>query len=347
MWGWLVFVISLIVLGIIIYLTVSTQNKNKKLQLNSVLYPFSGILPAPISGLQPPQGAVKLPGGNGYGLYLVQNGNNSPQISCPDGYKINIVGAFVEVMDPYGVCGTNPSGIYEISCGDQTSTAGANCTTDADCGSPGLMCGANGHCVAATCKANTDCAGSNSPIPACPSCVGTACTPGEAIPASCGTNANVICSGGQWVYNPLKGQCLMCNGNSTTPGTCMLMPSCQDMDPSTYQNTVCNPSNTTTNCRPRDASAYLAKYCDGKSTCLGSANDFWNPNEPNGPFGPLPCEISALWNDTNYTQLPITTGWTGGAPDGGAANSPVSLSQGYYVHGIYTCVPDDENTVAS
>ena len=52
-----------------------------------------------------------------------------------------------------------------------------------------------------------------------------------------------------------------------------------------------------------------------------------------------PCEI--LTTDADYSKLPSITGWGGGAPKDGV-KVPSNESGGYYVHGLFSCVPDSK-----
>jgi hypothetical protein len=281
-----------------------TQSSNDEGHQTRILRPFSGYLTPP--GARYPRannpGAGKTPED---GLFLTgMSGGTSnavPQIKCPEGYKINIIGAFVEVNDPYGVCTDNPLDSILTTCGQSAKTP-IPCVTDKDCG--GLSC-ENGQCKPKTCSSNDDCVVLGSNAQACPP---------------------------NYTYKPGDPSCLQCTG-----GKCESLPECQGGIP----NSTCGGGK----CKPRDASAYLAKWCDGKSECLGSADDKWIPHVQGGPFGPLPCPILPSSSaDSPYSQLPISTGWGGGPPSDSQNKriDPATFNQGYYVHGIYTCVPDSE-----
>lgn len=92
------------------------------------------------------------------------------------------------------------------------------------------------------------------------------------------------------------------------------------------QNEVCAPDGTGA-CRPRDASPYLAAFCEGKRSCRIPLNQSIQV-----AVGPDPCNeisltppISAL-NLTSYAALPES------AMEG-------TVLQGYELTGTYTCVP--------
>jgi hypothetical protein len=364
---WIYVVIGLLALVVIVFVTmaVSAEAKNRQKQQLNVLYPFSGYLSPPsppwtVANSQNNTGVGKEPED---GLYLVGmvggESNRVPQIKCPVGYKINIVGAYVEVADPFGECGTVPNPTLQLTCGDSSDASSMpSCTTGEDCGA-GMTCVAQRCQPISNCTSNSDCVGSySSTVSACGANFGKTCptsVTSSSPDGGCGTGLK--CVDGVCQADPGAGSCMAClipSGQSQ--GVCATMPICQGVDfssSSTYGlNRVCSTSSSVGDvgkCRPRDASAYLSRHCNGKTECLGSVKDMWKPNmdydstgNPN-PFGPLPCSIPARSGDSSYAQLPVITGWGGGAP----ANSqqgysdPATFNQGYYVHGIYTCIPDD------
>jgi hypothetical protein len=106
---------------------------------------------------------------------------------------------------------------------------------------------------------------------------------------------------------------------------CAIYPLCSNVNKNVENNvvnSVCDPITDTNICRPRDASAYLADKCDGKTTCQIT----FNPEDVTSGFGTRPCNGSVSISSANYTMLP-------NMPAGGG-----NYSQGYYVHGIYSCV---------
>lgn len=257
--------------------------------------------------------------GNPEGGLSILSSTGDPQISCPSGYKINIIGAYLEVNDPLGSCSNNPSDLALVACGIDPKK-GISCKVDGDCGD-GMGC-TGGKC------ASIDCDKYGGDIPKCPTQIGTVCN---------STSASVPglkCVGGIYQLDPgAIGSCVSCVG-----GKIVTYPTCQNSDFHTAQNVVCKGGA----CKPRDASAYLAAWCDGKSSCLGPG-DVWNPNGNANvsQFGPLPCNIPATSTDSRYASLPVVTGWGGGAPaqSKNGTNSPVTFNQGYYVHGVYSCIP--------
>ena len=387
MWMYGVMFILFVLVVVFFVLAYNTKNKNSENATMNILYPFSGYLSPPsqfnpnISSTNP--GTGKTPQ---EGLFLVgQVGgekSNVPQIQCPTGYKINIVGAFVEVNDPYGECSTTPDPTFQLTCGSSDNLTGPVCNHDLPCGQ-GMTC-SGGRCIPSSCSNANTCGSTDAgAIPACSQYLGNSCK----NDSEC-KDDNLMCvmtseGNGKCAMTPGAGTCMACvlqdgtpisedppDDNTPEQGRCSFMPSCTNVS-TDGKNRVCNVSKNsyakdTYKCRPREATAYLAKHCDGKNVCLGSFSDKWLPNElsDNNPFGPLPCRLNAcddtgkcistdLTNDNSYDPdylgLPLLSGWGGGKPANSAASSgtPTTFNQGYYVHGIYTCVPDDEDVKTS
>lgn len=363
-WTLIVMFIFLIGIAVFVVLTFFTETENAKNRASTIVYPFSGQLTAP----SPPWKVEPNPNNPGagstpqQGMYLtgMRGGASTtvPQIQCPAGSKINIIGAFVDVFDPYGQCSTKANSVLEQTCGYQADkSSGSVCTTgdDSTC-PPGMTC-SGGRCAPKTCSTHNDCAGQNQAgvtMNPCGESFGETCSSDD----DCGSNLKCLDSGDgskQCLINPGETTCMACIDQTTgrkpdsgQQGTCAVMPFC--MNTQKGLNKTCSPVAGDHNvCRPRDATAYLAAHCDGKTQCLASGDDFWNPNDPSSnPFGPLPCRISAKTGETPYATLPAITGWGGGKPTGGErGDDSIRFSQGYNVHGVYTCVPADENTSVS
>ncbi|MDX1471860.1 MAG: hypothetical protein R3213_10215 [Flavobacteriaceae bacterium] len=361
-WSIVVMLILAVAIGLFIFLTISTESGNRKRQQANILYPFSGYLPPPgppwsVNKSQNNPGIGKTPED---GLFLVgmKGGETSlsPQIQCPAGYKINIVGAFVDIVDPHGECSNTSNSTLRLTCGDSSDrTSAATCNSVDDC-AEGMSC-IGGRCVPQQCSVNSDCGGSTAKRTAnvCAVDFGKDCS----VDADCDSpDGSLKCvskpsgNGKYCAVDPGVTSCLACIDPKTglppagnNPGFCAAMPVCMGVE--NGFNVTCSPSKGDRyKCRPRDASAYLAAHCDGKQTCLGNPSDKWDPNLQEGVFGPLPCQIPAVSGNTPYATLPAITGWGGGTPnDGAKAPEPVTFSLGYKVHGIYTCIPDDENAV--
>lgn len=361
-WAIIIMVILVVAIGIFVSLTYFTESANKKNQQANILYPFSGYL-APSSGPWSVNQSLSNPGVGAEpedGMYLVGmvggTQSTTPQIKCPTGYSINVVGAFLDVTDPYGECSNTADSMLQMTCGDGSDTATApscDASNPASCGA-GMTC-YSGKCTPMTCTSSSDCGGSSASntVTVCGANLGTT---GCKTQADCGSG--LACVSGTCMVDPGAGACMACVDPTTgdpipsTGGTgfCASMPTCTGVVKGL--NNTCSPSGTSSDaykCRPRDASAYLAAHCDGKSSCMADSSDMWIPNVQGGLFGPLPCQIPALSSNSDYASLPIITGWGGGTPDNtqDSTPNPATFNQGYYIHGIYTCVSNDENALTS
>lgn len=310
MWDIILIIVLIIILGVVIFLLWNNISKSKKQEQLNIIYPFSGILPAP--------GSNRNPSG---GLSLYRSDGVTPQLSCPAGTTLNIIGAYVEVYDPYGSCSPSPNVSYQETCGINLSGTPSvsnlkSCATTSDCG-PLQVC-TNGVCVPMTCSSHGQ------------------CTTTGIAPYPC--SGNGPCAG---ITPGLS------YGYCGASGTCEIYPVCGvDNSPTTAQNSICAPGGSGS-CKPRDASAYLAAWCDGKGQCL-TKNDPWMPNTDNSAFGPLPCQLAApglnsgdYTSSTNgYLGLPVVTSWNNVSSSGTSNTPPPDFKQGYYVHGLFTCIPN-------
>lgn len=362
-WTYVIMLILVVAIGIFVYLTFSTESKNRKTQQSNILYPFSGYLSPP----NPPwtvKNSTNNPGVSQYpekGLYLVGmvggESPNVPQIQCPAGYKINIVAAYTDVVDPYGECSNTASSLLQMTCGSNSDPSSApSCSSSDDCG-VGMECYGQ-RCQPLTCTTHGDCspASAGNTINACGKNFGMSCSSDSQCGDASDQNPGQLkCVGGTCVVDPGRGSCMACvASNGVTPvngsgsGTCSFMPMCQGVTKGL--NSTCSPIvSDQYKCRPRDASAYLSAHCDGLQQCLGTPSDIWSPNDVGNPFGPLPCNIPVSSSaSSKYSSLPIIPGWGGGAPSNSSGSSdPATFNQGYYIHGIYTCIPDTENLKAT
>ena len=308
-WANFTCIILSIVILIIILLTFLTTRQNSKKDKFNVIYPFSGRV-------------------NKDGKVSLETSNNTPQIDCSaTGGNINIIGAFYDIVDPHGECNSNSSDVLNRSCGIARGN-NVSCSSQKDCG-PGLKCN-YGLCSPGLAKLKEDdvskgiidtdiseCGGNYCPIQP-----GTACKTnldcknpnGEIMTCKKDTNTCEV--------NPGR----TCFGVNLDYNTCASFPLCSNTGVDSRNtpklervaNKYCSPNNYATDCMPRDSSAYLARKCDGKESC----DIHWNVYDIDGGFGPNPCNL-----DTNTSRLPIIPDRAG------------KYNQGYYVHGIYTCVP--------
>ena len=315
---WSVIVMILLLVGTALFLGFGIYYANKNLQRSQMrrLIPFSATM-GPDANPN-----VPLTGKNA-------DGQTVNQISCPAGYHVNIVGAFFQVFDPYGEC-TNPqdnlvSSAITATCGATGSPAGPGpveagfCQSDGDCFDPNIFtCNSKGKCeLRKFCKTDSDCE-SGSSASGVYKCVSGYCVDKN------------VCLGITY-----DGSDKLTNASKLTGLT----------------NPICQPSNTQSKCAIRDASAYLASKCDGHQGCVVEVEDF-GPYPCSG-FEPVPVAVdtssTAIQDFTAartspYSQLPFSYGFPGGVPSNskGGQSSPGSISLGYYTHGVFQCVPDDE-----
>lgn len=304
-WTLILMILLVTAIGVLAGGVYYIEKKNIMKEANNILYPFTG----------------QVSGGK---LNLV-NSSGNPQISCEDkgGGAVNIVGAFFDIEDPYGQCTGTSNPIINTTCGIDTKNIG--CKSDNDCGT--AMSCKSGYCTPNKAylkpdnttidKDSSECLDDDTDADYCPVNPGTSCSKdGE-----CGDGSIMTCVGLDKSGN--NGTCqanndTACFGVNTKNNTCALFPLCNnaDISGSNVLNNACNSSNADMSCMSRDASASLARYCDGKPTC----NINVSTDDPDSPTGPLPCSGS-------IDQLPITPGNDG------------NYNQGYYFHGLYTCIP--------
>jgi hypothetical protein len=291
-------IVLLFIFIALIGINIWSANKNYNLALQQTFIPFT-------SSIDPSTGVAK--------PFVDVNGN--PQISCPAGMKVNIVGAFYNVFDPYNECVNNETDILPIvpfAC-DPSQQSQSSCNVDSDCpgNGRGFSCNSNGKCQ----LKDQGKGGAN----ACPT----------------GTTLVNVGSGYYCVDPNVCGYNIDLAKNKGQPG---------------LPNPYCSPSNSSSKCALRDASAFVASKCDGRNSC---------PDLTAADFGDTPCAlkpqacISGYDNNGNpqwaqgsnqrsgYCGLPYIPGYAGGAPYNGSGNSdPANSNLGYVLHGIYTCVPN-------
>lgn len=223
--SWIGIVLLTIALIVVLVFVNRKGNRNSVTETEDLMiYPFAGFV-------------------SGSTTSSLNDLNGNPQITCPAGKKVNILGAFVEVYDPFLTCWPNgPTADYVNTC--SSSPTGEWATS---------------------CSNNSNAAFQNK-----------SCLPpsGVAAPAS---------------------------ASSSTTGTIM--------------------------CARRDASAWIASLCDGKSSC---------PLSPNpSTIGPLPCSTfngssMVALSPTEMGLLPLSPGVT-------ATGANPTTEQGYNFHGIFVC----------
>lgn len=342
MWEYIVIGTLTIVFIILLYFLFSKESTVKSVLTERVIYPFSGYLAPPgVWGASLSSNNVGTSSNPSEGLSLVgmRGGetNDAPQIQCPLGTKINIIGAFFDVADVNGVCSQSPDPTMLNMCGDTSAISQkgqASCGVDADCGA-GMSCTLN-KCTPKFCNTPKDCGG-------------RVCPASNLSSGECEKNGGIIVSKidengvivPKCIPNPKYGACYNCLDNK-----CILSPVCNAVIKPGTRNTETGEivqlppmcvSNSNTRARPRDASAYLADYCDGKRDCFGMG-DRWSPLSPKG-FGPMPTDISPS-SQEYATRLPVNLGFGGGNIDNSTNFKSPSFQQGFYVHGAYTCVPE-------
>lgn len=317
---WSILIICILFIIIIVFgaLTLYKSNQNIEYSQLKVIYPFSattdytGNLDVPLTGTD-------------------INGNTINQIQCPAGYNVNILGAFIQVNDPYNECSVIADNVVnntiKVTCGTNSinwnseqpnpnaNPAPGTCSTAEDCYDPTIFDCVNNKCqLKKHCGTDEDCFEQTNKSGSY-ACVG-----------STGFHGNGYCVE--------KNVCLGVTYSGPIPvATTGLV------------NPICTPSNKTTQCAIRDASAYLAKKCNGINSCQASFTD----------FGPLPCQIQpegcglTFPSETNindysnernnsYCQLPFSYGVSGVEPQYGSSGAPPSVNIGYSVHGIFNCV---------
>lgn len=311
-------ILLVIVIIVMIVLTYLYQRANTISNQNNIIYPFS-------ASIQPGNKTAPL-----------TNAAGTSQIDCSAvGGKINIIGSWVETIDPFGECANQTISVLNLSCG---VTAGIKipCKQDSDCGS-GMECAA-GLCKVAACPGNSDGTFHNSKCSCggsyCPIRPGSVCT-GLNDNKSCGDKLGMImqCTNtgkGSTGYTCEVNSGQNCMAPDTTGQFCALYPLCSNItvidskSGANVNNNICalSPSNDVNKCRARDNSGYISSKCNGKTTC----NLQFDPEDPMSGFGPRPCNSNVQTGNTLYNQLPNIPGQGG------------NYAFGYYTHGIYSCI---------
>jgi hypothetical protein len=138
----------------------------------------------------------------------------------------------------------------------------------------------------------------------------------ELIKCPDGYTCNIIGAFSQ-VYDPYttcsEPSSILTSACGTDPQRC----ECKPPHDSNWVNTTCKDKN----CKIRDVTAYLSHLLNTNQ-------------ELEYPIGPYPCEIKPD-NDQDYKNLPYVSTSSGDT-------SCTQGKRGYYIHGIYTCIPNNE-----
>ena len=260
--------------------------------------------------------------------YKDATGKTVPQVSCPAGTKINIIGAFYNVVDPYNECAASITQVnpqLAFMC-DPSVSGSSTCSSDADCPYSSSLLGTTSpfQCVKAAGASSGFCKLRDIGE------TGT-CPTGQTPPLSKVTFGSGAAS---------KTYCMnkdMCGLNIKNP-----LPNGLGVP-----NPVCSPI-AGGQCAIRDASASVALRCDGREACPDlSYLDFGDAPCLNTPFqkciasyGPDGTPVWATpGSRTGYCALPFVPGYPGGRPSGTTGDIPPPSSNiGYSMHGIFTCV---------
>ena len=265
-WALILMIILIMAIGAMAVVVYLTEKKNSIANQKNILYPFTG-------------------NADSKGNVMLKDSSGNPQIDCSissgkNGGTVNIIGAFFDIIDPYGECSPIASSVLDLSCGIPGSKI--TCTSQKDCG-PGMKCSA-GYCVPGTAKLksmslksispgsidtdNSECGGNY-----CPVQPGTVCSKNGQSDCK-DDNAEVMtCDVASKICKVNAGR--SCFGVNLDYDTCAIFPLCSHANVtkknnpkiSTITNATCSGGNNLNACMSRDASAYLAGKCDDKESC--------------------------------------------------------------------------------
>lgn len=332
-WGIVSIIVLFIIFAVFIGLNVMTTSNNKKIAQRQQFMPFGSVIdPTTGAPTHPTNGTAETPFTTND-----ENGNLIPQIRCPVGTKINILGAFFDIFDPYNECSTSVDQVNPyfgflcvpgFSGKNQDGTAVAACNDDSDCVKYGARgqygCGTNGTCVLKPLSSGQQCPVWNGPN-------------GKVqLKSIAGSDGKSYC------VDPN-----MCGSNITLAKGATGVP-----------NPYCNPKTGAARCAMRDASATVAAKCNGRRTCENlTVADFGE--YPCAGVAPVQCIIgtngdgSPKWytptgqsgdgtvRQPGYCSLPFIQGYKGGLPEYGTTSpDPANYNHGYTMHGLYSCVTE-------
>ena len=256
----------------------------------------------------------------GYEGEQLVTSNGESQIKCPSGQKINIIGAFYDVYDPYLQCTPNPDQTMLQTCAIEMSDPNNS--------------------------------GKYIPI------IGSKCVE-EKIPPTAMVQCNVQHSDGTGIWDYIEpdenGDCNIPNNGNQQADVSILETSngrkvcaytfCRNIDKNGENLTCGSNISGNTKCYPQDATAFLSEKCNGQEVCTVTVNS--------DNFGPVPCfnnntpiqseDCSQTYLTSpigTYCSLPISTG---NFTPGMSINSQdpfrklTSRNIGYKAHGIYSC----------
>lgn len=97
-------------------------------------------------------------------------------------------------------------------------------------------------------------------------------------------------------------------------------PVCDNISSTMFTNNICGPLSTSTyNCRVRNVTEYVGSVCNGLNSCALTMDT--------NTLGPPPC--TGVTSSTTFNMLPTIQ-----------TNTSSTFTRGYYLHGIYACVPE-------
>jgi hypothetical protein len=333
-WGTILIISLLIVLSVFIGLNVMTTTNNQKIAQTQKFQTFS-------SAIDPKTGQPTFPeGGSSDAPFTVTDENSKiiPQIQCPVGTKINILGAFFDIFDPYATCSATE---------DQVSPYfGFLCIPDH------VGKTRDGNTVIAPCVNDKKCADYGAPNQFMCSTTSGTCVlkpqdPVNGAPPTAPKGLSTITVKGKYYF--------------VNPDTCA---SNIDLARATSgtgtPNQYCSPGSTAAQCAIRDASATVAAKCNGRQSCgdltMADFGDYPCFDATGAGVEPKQCILgtnqdgtvqwyessppAGLHRTTGYCSLPYLQGFEGGYPQYGTQQENPNYNHGYTMHGLFSCVAE-------